>query len=239
MPYLEQHWPPAEFGVGDWVPEIDLSGWAERHSKLHYDYWVKREGITVAHARELEGLDPPLPPSPGEPLGTTQWLEHLLALGADIGSVKRDSYIYANFLEQLKQAAPTSVGDAAADEVADNVVERMKTMGFTSAKLPEQYGGPPDRRSLRPWKGVMKWILRLLRKAGQFLLNAIRAFTLLAAKLAADAVDHISVSFAAGFPLADVGFEIDLVYLKDDNKWDIFKQFTEAILNETEKLVEA
>ena len=114
----------------------------------------------------------------------------------------------------------------------------MKTMGFTSATLPARYGGPPERQSLLPWKGVVKWLLGLLRKVSRFLSNSIRAFAILAARLFMDAVSQISVAFSVGFPLATLGFEIDLAYLTDDNKWDIFKKFTDAILEESEKLIE-
>jgi hypothetical protein len=160
-----------------------------------------------------------------------------MTLGADIGSVQRDGYFYANFLEQLKLAAPVSVGDAAADQVADDVVERMKTMGFTSANLPEQDGGPPERKSLRPWKEVMKWLLRQLRKVGQFLSNSIQAFAILAGNLVVEAANKISVAFSAGFPLAVVGFEIELSYITDGTTRDILKRFIDAILDEAEKLL--
>lgn len=238
MPYVEKPWPPADFREGDWVPEIDPPRWADRHRSLPHASWVKQEGLTDSDAGYLKNLTPPTPSSPGEPLETNEWLSYLTTLGADIGSVQRDGYFYANFLEQLKQAAPVSVGDAAADEVADNVVERMKTMGFTSANLPEQYGGPPERKSLRPWKGVMKWLLRQLRKVGQFLANSIQAFGTLAGSLVVEAVNKISVGFSAGFPLAVVGFEFDLAYLTEDTTRDILNRFINAILDEAERLFE-
>jgi hypothetical protein len=240
MPYRETQWPPAEFEVGDWVPETDLSGWVNRHSQLRdssgvrHDSWVNQTGLTEPDKRYLEQLAP----LSSQPLESNERLKHLLVLGADIGSVRRDGYFYANFLEQLKQAAPISAGDAAADEVADNVVERMKTMGFTSANLREPYGGPPDRKSLRPWKGVMKWLLGLIRKAGQFLLKAMRAFAVLAAELAVDAASKIAVGFSVGFSLADIQFEIELAYLTDNTKWEIFRRFGDAMLGETEKLLQ-
>jgi len=164
-------------------------------------------------------------------------LKYLGTPGADIGSGGRDGYFYANFLEQLKQAAPISVGDAAADDVADNVVERMKAMGFTSANWPEQYGGPPERKSPRPWKAVMNWLSGLLHKVGRFLANSIRAFAVLASGLFVGAVNQMSASFSASIP-PSVGFDIQLAYFIDDSQWDMFNQFTDAILTEMERLVE-
>jgi alkylation response protein AidB-like acyl-CoA dehydrogenase len=223
MPYLEKRWPPAQFSEGDWVPEIDPSRWARRHEGLPLATWVK-QGFTDSDADALAE--------------SNDWLKYLRTLGADIGSVQRDGYFYANFLEQLKQAAPVSVGDSEADQAADDVVERMKTMGFTSANLPEQSGGPPERKSLRPWKDVMKWLLRQLRKVGQFLANSIQAFGALVGNLAVGAANKISVGFSAGFPLGVVGFEIELAYLTDGTTRDILKQFIDAIMDEAEKLFE-
>jgi hypothetical protein len=238
MSYLEKRWPPAQFSEGDWVPEIGLSRWTDRHSNLPHASWTKQTGLTNDDADYLKSLTPPAPSPSGEPLQSNVWLDYLEALGADIGSVQRDGYFYANFLEQLKQAAPVSVGDAAADEVADNVVERMKTMGFTSADLPEQYGGPPERKSLRPWRDVMKWLLRQLRKVGQFLTNSMQAFGELVGNLVVEAANKISVAFSAGFPLAVIGFEIELAYLTDGTTRDILNRFINAILDEAEKLFE-
>jgi hypothetical protein len=239
MPYLERRWPPAEFNEGDWVPEINPSRWAERHRGLSYASWVKQGGLTDSDALDLQALKPP-PISPGKPLPQVQndWLNHLMTLGADIGNVQRDGYFYANFLEQLKQAAPVSVGDAAADQVADDVVERMRTMGFTSANLPEQLGGPPERKSLRPWRDVMKWLLGLLRKVGEFLAKSMQAFGLLVSSLAIEAANKISVAFSAGFPLAVVGFEIELAYITDGTTRDILNRFINVIIDEAEKLFE-
>ena len=84
----------------------------------------------------------------------------------------------------------------------------------------------------------MKWLLGLIRKVGRFLANSIRAFGLLAGRLFVNAVNQISVGISAGFPLAVVTFELDLAYFTDNNKWEIFKRFTDAILEETEKLIE-
>jgi hypothetical protein len=232
MPYLNQRWPPEDFPEGDWVPEIDRPGWIARHSNLPHASWVKREGLTpddVTHFRSL--------PSPSTSPQYDERLKYLEALGADIGSVQRDGYFYGNFLEQLKQAAPQSVGDSAADEAADTVVERMKAMGFTTANLPEHYGGPPERKSLRPWKAVMNWLSGLLHKVGRFLTNSIRAFAVLARGLFVGAVNQMSVSFSASIPPA-IGFDIQLAYFTDDSQWDMFNRFTDAILTEIEKLVE-
>lgn len=241
MPYLEWRWPPVGFNEGDWVPEVDLPRWAERHRGLSYAFWVKQGGLTDSDAQHLKGLTPPKV-EPGKPLtplqGNNDWLNHLMALGADIGNVQRDGYFYANFLEQLKQAAPVSAGDAAADQVADDVVERMRTMGFTSANLPEQLGGPPERKSLRPWKGVMKWLLRLLRKVGEFLAKSMQAFGLLVSSLAIEAANKISVAFSAGFPLAVIGFEIELAYITDGTTRDILNRFINVIIDEAEKFFE-
>ncbi len=228
MPYLDQPWrPPEEFPEGEWVPEMDQRGWLDRHRDLPRASWVKLDGLASEDEAYLRSTTLP----------RDEWLRYLQALGADIGSVQRDGFFYANFLEQLKQAALVSTGDAGADQVADSVVERMKAMGFTSANLDEQHGGPPRGKSPRPFRAVINWLSGLIRKVGRFLVNAIKAFGVLARELISDAASQAAVSFSTGIPPA-IAFAINLEYFTDSSKWDVFKDFIDAILEQMEKLVE-
>src|SRR5215472_11257560 len=214
MPYLDQPWrPPEEFSEGEWVPETDQRGWLDRHRDLPHASWVKLDGLAPEHAEYLQGANLP----------DDERRRYLRALGADIGSAQRDGFFYANFLEQLKQAAPLSTDDPDADKAADNVVERMKVMGFTSANLDERHGGPPKGNSPRPWRAVMKWLSSLVRKVGRFLVNAAQAFGVLARNLIADAPSKTAISFSASIPPA-IAFSIDFDYFTDSSKWKKFRE---------------
>lgn len=227
MPYLDQPWrPPEEFSEGEWVPEMDQRGWLDRHRDLPHASWVKLDGLANEDAEYLQGTN----------LSDDERRKYLKALGADIGSAQRDGFFYANFLEQLKRAAPLSTGDPAADKAADDVVERMKAMGFTSANLDERHGGPPTGKSPRPWRAVMNWLSGLVRKVGQFLVNAAQAFGVLARDLISDAASQTTISFSASIPPA-IAFSISLEYFKDSSKWKKFKEFIDAILEQMEGLV--
>jgi hypothetical protein len=227
MPYLDQPWrPPEEFSEGEWVPEMDQRGWLDRHRGLRCASWVKLDGLTDDDASYLQGTNVP----------DDDRRKYLKALGADIGSAQRDGFFYANFLEQLKQAATRSTGDLDADKAADQIVERMKAMGFTSASLDERHGGPPKGNSPRPWRAVMKWLSSLVRKVGRFLLNAAQAFGVLARNLIADVPSRAAIAFSASIPPA-IAFEIDFDYFTDVNRWKMFKEFIDAILGQMEEIV--
>jgi hypothetical protein len=226
MPYLNQPWrPPEEFPEGQWVPEIDQRGWLDRHRDLPHASWVRLDGLTDSDASYL-----------GTDLSDDERSRYLKALGADIGSAQRDGFFYANFLEQLKRAAPLSAGDADADNAAGEVVERMQAMGFASASLDEEHGGPPKGNSPRPWRAVMKWLGGLIRKVGQFLANAAHAFAVLVRHLLVDVSSRAAIAFSASIPPA-ISFEIDLEYFTDSGKWKKFKEFIDAILEQMEKIV--
>jgi hypothetical protein len=227
MPYLDQPWrPPVEFPEGEWVPEMGHRSWLDRHSGLEHAAWVKRDGLEPGDVEALQALQP------------NDKSKYLKVLGADIGSVQRDGFLYANFMEDLKQAAPISDRDTGADAAADRVVERMKAMGMTSASLDEHHGGPPVGRSPRPWRAVMNWLSSLLYKVGRFLVNSIEAFLVLARDLLGAAANKTTVSFSASIPPA-VSFDIGFDYFTDRENWATFKQFIDAILDQVGKLVES
>jgi hypothetical protein len=230
MPYPDesQERPTQERPDPDlWVPEMDRSGWDDRHDGLSHDVWIKRDGLTPDALTTLQLLAP------------NEKLKHLVALGGDIGSVQRDGFLYANFLEQLKQTAPLSENDTdetAANNAADDVVNRMKTMGLTSAHWDEKDGGPPKGASPRPWRSVADWLWGLLNKVGRFLVDSIEAFMALARDLLLDAQSHQpAIAFSASIPPA-IEFEISIAYFTDRNKWSILKDFINAILKEMGKL---
>jgi hypothetical protein len=99
---------------------------------------------------------------------------YLETLGADVGSVQRDSLFYANLLEDLKK----SIGDdeSSNDAAADRVVDRMQKLGFTSCSYSEAQGGPPAGESPRPWRKVLDWLLRLQAQVVEFFTSAGEAF---------------------------------------------------------------
>jgi hypothetical protein len=227
MPYLDQPWrPPEEFAQGEWVPELDQHDWLDRHRDLPHASWVKLDGLTDDDAEYLQSTN----------LSADERRKYLKALGADIGSAQRDGFFYTNFLEQLKRAAPLSTDDPDADKAAGEVIERMKVMGFTSANLDEQHGGPPKGNSPRPWRAVMKWLSSLTRKVWQFLVNAAQTFGALARRFTADTKSHATISFSASIPPA-IAFDVDLEYVIDSNKWKLFKEFLNDIWAQMEKLV--
>lgn len=226
MTYLDRPWrPPEEFAAGDWVPEMDHRDWLDRHRGMTRVPWVKREGLSDADRQVLESLTP------------TDAAKYLRVLGGDIGSVQRDGFLYANFLEELKRNAPVVDDDEKADKSADDIVERMRAMGMVSASLDEQDGGPPRHQSPRPWRAVMNWLWKLLQKVGRFLVNSIDAFMALAKSLFGDAAKHASVSFSVSIPPA-VSFDIDAAFFANRETWKKFMDFIEAILEQMEKLVE-
>src|SRR5437763_12436067 len=98
MPYLQEPWSPQRFRAGDWMPEMDVTGWESRHAGLEGDFWVQEAGPTPEQVDQYQSAS----------LGDELKGKLLVTLGADIGSAQRDAYFYANFLEQLKQAAPVS-----------------------------------------------------------------------------------------------------------------------------------
>lgn len=86
--------------------------------------------------------------------------------------------------------------------------------------------------------GVMKWLSGLLRKVGQFLVNSLRAFAILAKNLFGDDLKDSAVSFNAGVS-PGIGFQINVHPFVNRDKWKAFKDFTDAMLGEIEKLVTA
>jgi hypothetical protein len=228
MPYLDQPWQygQKQFNKGEWVPEMDLNNWIERHKDLKYPAWAKSEGLTPDDLTNLQLLPP------------NQKREYLRELGADIGSAQRDGFLYANFLEQLKEAVPVSPSESEkADEVADNVVNRMNTLGLTSAKsLSEEQGGPPKSASPRSFQKVMNWLMGLLNKVGRFLLNSIEVFGALARDLFLDVRSQLkAIAFTASIP-PGLSFEISPEYFTDYRNWRILKPFIEKILEHMGKL---
>lgn len=225
MPYLDQPWrPPEEFPAGEWLPEIDQRGWQDRHRGLRYASWVRRDGLTREDASQLQNIN-------GDEKN-----KYFEALGADIGSAQRDGFLYANFLECLKRSAPVSDNDSNADQAADDVVERMKTMGLASAYLDERQGGPPSPQSLRPWRAVMNWLLSLLRNVRRFLVNAVEAFRALVRGLTKDVASQIFISFSASIPPA-ITFGINLQQAEDKDLWNRFTGFATAMQEQMENLL--
>ena len=84
----------------------------------------------------------------------------------------------------------------------------------------------------------MNWLWKLLQKVGRFLSNSIEAFTVLAKKIFDEAINHISVSLNAGIP-PSVSFGMDAGFIAKRETWEKFSDFTKAIWEQMEKLVES
>jgi hypothetical protein len=142
MACLTEGWPNGPDGPWndrEWIPELGRKPWRERDNERPLRRsWTRREGPTPADLVELSQL----------PL--EERLRHLWALGSDIGSVQRDGLLYANLLEQLKNAVGED--EAHNDAAADNAVARMKAWRLSSAEMPSDVGGPPQPASPLPWR---------------------------------------------------------------------------------------
>jgi hypothetical protein len=184
MPYLDRDWmlDSGEFlSAGTWIPETNWDRWQSRGVGRPLRLaWCQESGPDQTQRMEFERLNEAVQ------------MEYLGVLGRDIGSVQRDGLFYSNFVESLKNS-PTNL-------VADEVVDRMQMLGFASASWPFPVGGPPPHESPRPWKRVLDWLLKLLAKAGKFLLNCVEFAMVTLRPLGASAVAvgvawPLSVSF--------------------------------------------
>jgi hypothetical protein len=76
-----------------------------------------------------------------------------MEVGEDIGSARRDGWLYSNATHELKSAALTLEGaelDAELDKLAGRLVDRMARLGMHSATLAKEDGGPPNPTRSRP-----------------------------------------------------------------------------------------
>jgi hypothetical protein len=145
---------------------------------------------------------------------------HYRALARDVASAQRDGLFYFNALERLKNEPN--------DTVADEVIDRLKDLGFMSISLPlpEAAGGPPPGMSARPFKKVLEWLIQQIAKVGKFLLDAVAFITnrLHDLGLAAVAVN-------IGWPPA-VSIEFDPNVILDPPRWNKAKEFFDNYLKE-------
>jgi len=213
--YLNESWaPPNEspWGDGEWVPELGRKRWRERGPGCRLrTSWVRRDRPSPADLTVLSQL----------PL--EERLQHLWALGSDIGSIERDGLLYANLLEQLKNAV-TSTGDDEADDVrndeaADEVLARMRAWGLSSVDMLPEVGGPPRPASPVPWRKLMDWLLSRLRDIGEILLKLIDVFWALVKDIAG--ATSISISVDVGLtPTLGFSFKPG-----DTTTWEWLKKF--------------
>src|ERR1700733_12916705 len=165
MPYLPTV-PPAAPGASFpriWVPEGQPTRWQDRGVNLPLrDSWLREDG---PEDWELDLL---------RQTTQTDRSAYLQALGADIGSVQRDSLFYVNLLEELKNSI--GLDESSNDMSADRVIERMQTLSFTSCFYSEAQGGPPEGQSPRPWRKVLDWLLGLQAQVVELFTSAAEAF---------------------------------------------------------------
>lgn len=212
MPYLDGNWMSDrdEIPAGMWIPETNWDRWSSRGRDRPLRQLWDREPEPYAA--------PDLWESEFAKLRESEQDKYLEILGRDIGSVQRDGLFYSNFVERLKNSP--------SDSLADEIVNRMQTLGFVSAMWPYAVGGPPPHESPRPWKTVLDWLLKLLSKVGKFLLNAV-AFTTVTLR-------HLGLSAVAvsvGWPLS-VSFEFPPDLFRDPPTWNRARMFLDNILTE-------
>ena len=219
--YLIESWLPSPdespWDDGEWVPELDRKGWRERGPGCRLrTSWVRQDRPTSTDLTALSQL----------PL--EERLQHLWALGSDIGSIERDGLLYANLFEQLKNAV---TGDNEADdgrnnEAADEVVARMRAWGLSSADMPPVVGGPPEPVSPVPWRKLMDWLLSRLRDVGEVLLKLVDVFWALVKDFAG--ATSISVSVDVGLtPTLGVSFKPGNTAM-----WEWLKKFLGRVWDE-------
>jgi hypothetical protein len=216
MPYLDQDHTFSGDATptrkGTWVPEINRQDWEQRGASLSLrDAWTHESGPTSLQMANFDQL----------PANVQQ--EHYNALARDMASAQRDGLFYFNALERLKNEPN--------DTVADEVVDRLKDLGFMSIGLPEEVGGPPPGRSPLPFRGVLEWLVKQLAKVGKFLLTAAAFIT--------DRLDDLGLSaVAVSIGMSpQVSIEFAPHVLRDSPRWQKAKEFLHNFFDELGKKV--
>jgi hypothetical protein len=203
MPYLDQDWMIGDkwLSAGTWVPERNWERWQEQEKELD----AAQQGLlTWRRQRDITSF-----PTEADRLPA----ECLRVLASDMASAQRDGFIYANFIERLKNAP----SDATTDEIVDD----MRTLGFASADWPAAVGGPPPHKSSRPFGKVLDWLFRNAAKVGKFVLNCVN-FVLLA--LPAGGISAVAVGI--GLPV-QVSVEFSPELLTNPEGWQKLRDFVD------------
>jgi hypothetical protein len=197
MPYLERKHVIDDEVIpeGTWVPEHGWDRWQER-----------AKGIRAPWREDMK------PESLPKPLR----VEAQAVLAADMASVQRDGFIYANLIEQLKNSPN--------DRTADKVVGQMKALGLASATWPEPAGGPPAPKSARPFKKVLDWLFRLRAQVTRFLMNTVN--------FVMTSLDSVS-AVAVGVVPPSVSFEFPSSLFDDPQAWDRTWGFLDKVTAES------
>jgi len=213
MPYLDQDHTfnesskPILIRQGTWVPERNWELWEQRGLSLSLrDAWTTDRGPTLQQMADFDRLS------------ETARQEHYKALARDMASAQRDGLFYYNALERLKNEPN--------DTVADEVVNRLKDLGFMSIGLLEEAGGPPTGNSPRPFRKVLDWLIQQLAKVGKFLLTAAAFITNRLYDLGLSAV-AVSIGWSP-----QVSIEFAPHVLRDPPRWRKAKEFFDSFLDE-------
>ena len=211
MPYLDQDHTFSGDATptrkGTWVPETNRQGWDQRGASLSLrDAWTHESGPTSLQTAYFDQL----------PANVQQ--EHYKALARDMASAQRDGLFYFNALERLKNEPN--------DTVADEVIDRLKDLGFMSISLPEEAGGPPPGKSPRPFRGVLEWLIKQLAKVGKFLLTAAAFITNRLYDLGLSAV-AVSIGMSP-----QVSIEFAPHVLRDPPRWSKAKEVFDNFFDE-------
>ena len=205
MPYLDEDWD--SIPAGTWVPETRREDWDQRGSSVTLRAaWTNVTGPTPEQVAQFDRLPEFMKDN------------HLAVLAEDMASAQRDGLFYFNAIERLKQE-PT-------DEVADKVIENLKTLGFSSIGMPPSAGGPPPGKSPRPVRKALDWLSKQLAKVGRFLLNAVAFLTTQLSDLGLSAV-ALEIGWS---PAVSVEFPANL--FRDARHWGRAKAFLDKYLEE-------
>jgi hypothetical protein len=216
MPYLDWNHDLNGTGTptpaGTWVPERNQQAWEQRGAGLLLrSAWTTEKGPTPQQMTQFDQ----------QPEAVQQ--QHYKALARDMASAQRDGLFYFNALERLKNDP--------SDTVADEVIDHLKELGFTSIGLPEAAGGPPPGKSPRPFKKVLDWLIQQIAKVGKFLLNAAAFITARLYDLGLQAV-AVQVPWPP-----QVSIEFAPSVLREPEPWRRVKEFLDEYLDELGKKV--
>lgn len=211
MPYLSDDLMIGEQEVraGMWVPEHNWDRWTQRGADVEqYMTWRRRPSDDGRRGPEApDDLHDRM----------------MSVMAGDMASAQRDAHLYRNLIERLKNAP--------SDETADEVVDRMQTLGMASASWPEDVGGPPPHHSPRLWGPVLDWLLRLAAQAARFIFALVDGARKMLSKIGVATVG-VGLSWSP-----EVSFEFETPDLLDDQLWARARRFLDDTLAELEEKV--
>ena len=204
MPYVERTWYVGDVEVpeGTWVPERNWESWNQRAQGV--------AGGELTWRRAPSDADPA---SADVPRLSDDALK---VLAGDLADAQFDAFLYQNMIERLKNDL--------SDQLADDIVEQMRTLGMASADWLPVVGGPPRRESPRVAKKVLNWLLRLAAKAAKFVLECTEA----AVSALTGVLSSVHIGFTVPPHTLHVAFGFETAILANPGAWQRARGFFEA-----------